>query len=31
VGLRPGRPERWVAVRTRDRAVTATVGGCLAR
>ena len=31
VALGPGRPERWVPVRTRDRAVSATVGSCLAR
>ena len=29
VTLGPSRPERWVPVRTRDRAVSATVGGCL--
>ncbi len=29
VDLGPRRPERWIPVRTRDRAVTATVGGCL--
>jgi hypothetical protein len=29
-GDRPGRSERWVSVRTRDRAVTATVGSCAA-
>jgi hypothetical protein len=27
---RPGRAERWVSVRTRDRAVTATVASCAA-
>ena len=31
VALGPARPERWVPVRTRDRAVSATVGGCLSR
>ena len=29
VELGPKRPERWVPVRTRERAVTATVGRCL--
>ena len=29
VDLGPRRPERWIPVRTRDRAVTATVGRCL--
>jgi hypothetical protein len=28
---REGRTQRWVSVRTRDRAVTATVGRCTAR
>jgi hypothetical protein len=28
VGLGPRRPERWVQVRTRERAVTATLGRC---
>jgi len=28
VRLGPDRPERWVPVRTRDRAVTATLGRC---
>ena len=31
VDLGPRRPERWIPVRTRDRAVSATVGGCLTR
>jgi xanthine/uracil permease len=31
VELRAGRKERWVSVRTRDRAVTAMVASCLAR
>ena len=31
VALSPRRPERWVPVRTRDRAVSATVAGCLPR
>ncbi|HET9946343.1 MAG TPA: DUF4307 domain-containing protein [Actinomycetes bacterium] len=30
VELGPKRPERWVQVRTRERAVTATLGRCLA-
>jgi hypothetical protein len=30
VALGPRQPDRWVAVRTRDRAVSAAVGGCLA-
>ena len=29
VELGPKRPERWVPVRTRERAVTATLGRCL--
>ena len=29
VELSPKRPERWVPVRTRERAVTATLGRCL--
>jgi hypothetical protein len=29
VELGPKRPERWVQVRTRERAVTATLGRCL--
>ena len=29
VELGPARPERWVTVRTRERAVTATLGRCL--
>ena len=31
VGLGPQRPERWVRVRTRERAVTAVLGRCEAR